>query len=197
MDPRHPAFIHVSGIAMNVKQKDATFEIHPRQYISALKEGPSNLDAMGTFPVACTIPDSPWYKGGKKPVPQSNTNMTVSGYLVSVQRDKEGDWVNFFGINVESVDFFGQATVPSGPASTPGQYYCSHQCRPLVLIRYNNAAAAQLKGLTFNFNSVNQEWDDSSDLSEAEPSSSKRRKVDQGTPSALSSKGTAKAERTA
>lgn len=115
--------VHIAGTAANVKTKTATFELTAAQFISALKEGPSELNPIGSFPAICTIHDSPRWKNSKKPVPRENSHVYVSGFLTSMkpgvsQSERSEPQTVSFGISVESVDFMGQLTVPA-EAVTP------------------------------------------------------------------------------
>ena len=54
--------VHIAGTAANVNTNKASFELNAAQFISALREGPSELGPIGSFPTICTIHDSPRWK---------------------------------------------------------------------------------------------------------------------------------------
>lgn len=161
-DPRNAPMVHLAGTAANVKTKNATFELTTTQFISALREGPSELGSTGSFPAICTIHDSPRWKVAKKPVPRENSHVYVSGYLTSFVKSGESQSEGSesrpsFGISVESVDFMGQSTVPADAVTpSPGK---------LILFFYSNVLKAHCRttatslkrGLTFNFDDFGTE----------------------------------------
>ncbi|KAG2750978.1 hypothetical protein P692DRAFT_20872562 [Suillus brevipes Sb2] len=70
---RLPIF-RVAGVAFNTHTSTASFEIHPEQYVSLVKEAAGSTTTasipavkVATCPVLATIPDSPRYKFSKKP----------------------------------------------------------------------------------------------------------------------------------
>lgn len=94
--------------------KTATFEILPTNFIYALKESTTKDNTEGVCPLLCTIPDSPRYKDGKKPVPRKNTNVSLAGYLTSVTRETGAQKaLTHFNVQVESICLLGHLSVPN------------------------------------------------------------------------------------
>lgn len=64
-DPEQWAYIHISGVAMNVQRSEAKFDLDIEQYVSCMKDALKSASSQITkpikpiAPISCTIPDSP------------------------------------------------------------------------------------------------------------------------------------------
>ena len=153
--------VHIAGTAANVNTNKASFELNAAQFISALREGPSELGLISSFPTICTIHDSPHWKNAKKPIPRDNSHVYVSGYLTSFVKPSESlsegseMWTQPFGISIESVDFMGQSTVPTDTvAPSPGMTFL---LSGVLGAHYCLTATSLKRGLTFNFDDFGTE----------------------------------------
>lgn len=132
IDPRHLAYVTVSGTAINCNRENKTFEINAAQYVSILKPKRQNEvkgdpkkqapPSVGSFPIKCDFADSPRFKA-KPPTPKDGAYVTLEGFLTSFVLTPGETFPHHFTVRVESITFLGRTTVtpPSNNSDLKGK----------------------------------------------------------------------------
>jgi len=128
IDPAQRAYLHISGVAVNCDEKEATFDVKIDQYISTLKDVKSSPSKFVT-PFSCSIPDLPQYKTGK-PVPYNRWYISISGFLTDVTYKPDSDVVQWFHLKVENIVFLSQQCNVMGmiPNSLDSAFFFPNYC---------------------------------------------------------------------
>jgi hypothetical protein len=114
VDPHQPAFVQLSGVALNCDSAMGKFTLDVEVWHSATRS-----KVVTSF--LCIIPDSPKYKSSGKPVPYNNRYISLSGYLTGVtSKVDDMDIIERFTVTVEDIVFMGSAAAePSAGTIVP------------------------------------------------------------------------------
>jgi len=131
VDPRHLAYVHVSGTVSSLNEADNTFDLDAQQYISAMKDlrvkgqtGDKAVAAsvpLGVLPIRCFFNmNSPRYKGRKPPMPRNGAMVSLEGFIFEVTK-RDGELPERFCVTLETVNFMGRSAIPPCPMESPGR----------------------------------------------------------------------------
>lgn len=108
LDASSPPYMHVTGVAIEPSQQNATFKVDVDQFTTTFAAFKAcNPDATSILPVMAHVPDTPRWKK-KKPIPWNNRYVTFAGHLRGVTSTLENESVvERFKVDIDNISFLG------------------------------------------------------------------------------------------
>ncbi|KAJ3863592.1 hypothetical protein EV359DRAFT_64688 [Lentinula novae-zelandiae] len=104
VDPKYRPFVNLTGVVTSSDDKNHTFEVSAKSYVSALK----GHDAI--MPLYCYAPDTKRWKD-YPPKARINTYVGISGFLHSVRRNN--GMAHCFHVELDQLTHLGRPFVPA------------------------------------------------------------------------------------